>query len=1311
MENRATRLLRYGLRQAVILVAALSMVGSQLPMTAFAEVAQEAQVASERANSDQGVTVTDSEAAATTDNTDTDLSENHPDADAAQQVQTDKQETDEKAAAAEDVPSAAKGEQEKQGASSDAEKMQDSQSAEEESAAASLLAASDEIDPESSRIYSSVDKLVPGTYSVLANISMRDPIPGMNLRAYATNPLNPESINGASGIPNVPVKTRNATLVVAADGTVTVVVTLPNPVFTFQKLGTSDGAKITNVTTKPIEKKDNDDDYNKKVADAGITTRIEHITFQLDNLSGTYHLTGNTEYATTLNKFLNKDLDLDLDLANAKKEVSGDFAKTFSDQATGVKLDVKAGASSSAINELSEATLSVASVTSGHAYEALKVSLGQKYKTVPDYALYTIDLMAQGAAIVPDDAVALTLKLSKQPAGSKVFRFAGNKLEEVGSVAADGTLSAPVSGLGSFVIATPKDEANTGEWAWTWDSLDAASGIGISYETDGTLDGPFTDLGTPEESVEIMKWYSGYFKLNTKILNDRGYTDQVQSLVSSESSFSSPQVKGLYSAGLTIPDFVPNANLFDPAGKFTFSDEHIVFAMTVPASQGSEFYLITGTKGSGATKAIKLKASVADGKAYVRLTKENTGTGNVTNYLFNSALDLDGGTMQPASDDTPWGYIAVVNDAPKQVVQPTAVKDLVYTGKAQIGVTAGEGYTVGGVASSTNAGSYKAIVTLKDGYVWKDGTNNPVIIDWSIAKAPLTAAFKNTTLNVGDELSTGLMDITGFVNGESIISVKLADTTFTLPTMSGGDTSQVGTYTVTPTGGTAKNYEFVGVPGVLTVKKPAASKELAPGTYRITANLSMPGKYNPLLPGTTVYPTNPNNPFGPVIDYNDQAEVSNDIPMTPVSMNATLVVAKDGTRTLVLPVKNPVFTLQELGTSSELKDISVTRVPPKDPANWKYGKYETRISQLTIKLTDDLTSGTKAYFFKGSKMYAVPLDQDIQPAGDVALQLDVAYSSAKKVSDSTTVPGGNGGSTNPGGNGGGSDHNNSGNAGGNQNNNQGNQGTSNNGGSTGGGGTATGHLKEGTYTVTANIYVSRASSGLPLSPHITSGVFPPKDPVTNNATLKVDANGRAVLYLPIKIQSRIMTVQSVNGLNVISSTGGNALTSVTIDLGVLENPGSTIKKGCSVTIAMGSLASTISGITGQHTWDATFELNLSGLPSSGGGSVPAGLLSKLQNADSNVTGVTTKEAEQAALEALEAEAAAAGEDGKNSPVQKLAGKSSGEKALETNPVAFAAGVVFAGALVGGGCVCGVNAYRRRKREAEQSSRTAEKTEA
>ena len=158
-----------------------------------------------------------------------------------------------------------------------------------------------------------------------------------------------------------------------------------------------------------------------------------------------------------------------------------------------------------------------------------------------------------------------------------------------------------------------------------------------------------------------------------------------------------------------------------------------------------------------------------------------------------------------------------------------------------------------------------------------------------------------------------------------------------------------------------------------------------------------------------------------------------------------------------------------------------------------------------------------------------------------------------------------------------------------------------------------------------------------------------------------------MLYLPIKIQSRIMTVQSVNGLNVISSTGGNALTSVTIDLGVLENPGSTIKKGCSVTIAMGSLASTISGITGQHTWDATFELNLSGLPSSGGGSVPAGLLSKLQNADSNVTGVTTKEAEQAALEALEAEAAAAGEDGKNLRARAVARRRSRPARLPLRP--------------------------------------------
>lgn len=249
------------------------------------------------------------------------------------------------------------------------------------------------------------------------------------------------------------------------------------------------------------------------------------------------------------------------------------------------------------------------------------------------------------------------------------------------------------------------------------------------------------------------------------------------------------------------------------------------------------------------------------------------------------------------------------------------------------------------------------------------------------------------------------------------------------------DTLQAGqSYELTPTGGKADNYTFSYVGGTLKVAQ--AEKTLKSGTYTITANLQMPAKYNPVLP-VAVYPNNPDNPFAdnkgnmPVLDENDASEVSNAVPMTPLSMNAQLIVGEDGTKTLVLPIKNPVFTTQDLGTCENLNNVKVERVAPADASAWDYGKYDTRIHMMSAELTDTLVDeGTATYIFKGSKLYAVPLDMDLAPEGDVALQLDVDYGSAEWQSDSTEVPvfkddSGTGGEdpdnpgTNPGGNTGG----------------------------------------------------------------------------------------------------------------------------------------------------------------------------------------------------------------------------------------------------------------------------------------------------
>ena len=65
---------------------------------------------------------------------------------------------------------------------------------------------------------------------------------------------------------------------------------------------------------------------------------------------------------------------------------------------------------------------------------------------------------------------------------------------------------------------------------------------------------------------------------------------------------------------------------------------------------------------------------------------------------------------------------------------PEAKADLVYNGNEQIGVEAGQGYTLEGTAKATNAGKYTVTAKLNDGYVWSDGSTDDKEIDWEIAR-------------------------------------------------------------------------------------------------------------------------------------------------------------------------------------------------------------------------------------------------------------------------------------------------------------------------------------------------------------------------------------------------------------------------------------------------------------------------------------------------------------------------------------------------------------------------------------------------
>lgn len=58
-----------------------------------------------------------------------------------------------------------------------------------------------------------------------------------------------------------------------------------------------------------------------------------------------------------------------------------------------------------------------------------------------------------------------------------------------------------------------------------------------------------------------------------------------------------------------------------------------------------------------------------------------------------------------------------------------------YNGKEQVGVDAGEGYTLSGDYKATNARKYFAKVNLLDGYEWQDGSTDEKTIEWEIREA------------------------------------------------------------------------------------------------------------------------------------------------------------------------------------------------------------------------------------------------------------------------------------------------------------------------------------------------------------------------------------------------------------------------------------------------------------------------------------------------------------------------------------------------------------------------------------------------
>ena len=149
------------------------------------------------------------------------------------------------------------------------------------------------------------------THTVTANLmlpgELNTRLPGVT--AYMTNGNNPLGEGGYEAkAPTEPVS-NNATVTQSSDGTLTLTLPLPNPVFTLQSIGGSSNATITDTVRDSAT-------YTSTDGKATREGRITQLTIKLNDRSGTYVFNNCVEFPTLLGVDWTVPLTLAVDLSD-----------------------------------------------------------------------------------------------------------------------------------------------------------------------------------------------------------------------------------------------------------------------------------------------------------------------------------------------------------------------------------------------------------------------------------------------------------------------------------------------------------------------------------------------------------------------------------------------------------------------------------------------------------------------------------------------------------------------------------------------------------------------------------------------------------------------------------------------------------------------------------------------------------------------------------------------------------------------------------------------------------------------------------
>lgn len=224
--------------------------------------------------------------------------------------------------------------------------------------------------------------------------------------------------------------------------------------------------------------------------------------------------------------------------------------------------------------------------------------------------------------------------------------------------------------------------------------------------------------------------------------------------------------------------------------------------------------------GAGGTVSPKSETITATGTAAGSTAKANA------DYEFVCWTDSEGVTVSQSATFVPekkdgryTSAVYVANfrksgggQGGNEIALILPAPDMTYNGQPQTAYSDARGYTVEN-GTATDAGTYKAVFTPKDGFVWADGTTDSKEVTYIITKATLTAKYVGETIEWYKKPAMKVK-VTGFVNGETAKTAK----DYKAPKAKAPKYKPHKTYKVKPSGGSSANYKFKYVSGKLTVK-------------------------------------------------------------------------------------------------------------------------------------------------------------------------------------------------------------------------------------------------------------------------------------------------------------------------------------------------------------------------------------------------------------------------------------------------------------------------------------------------------------